>query len=58
MLIVQGKKERKAKAKEKKKKAEKAADAKAGADIGKIVNLMAGDASKVGFVSQSFDWAV
>ncbi|KAF8345519.1 multidrug resistance-associated ABC transporter [Amanita rubescens] len=40
------KKERKARKKEKK-KAEKAEDVKAGADIGKIVNLMAGDANKV-----------
>jgi hypothetical protein len=45
-----GKKEKKAKKKEKK-RAEKADDAKAGADIGKVVNLMAGDASKVGFMS-------
>lgn len=45
-FVYQGKKERKAKKKEKK-KAEKAEDVKAGADIGKIVNLMAGDANKV-----------
>jgi hypothetical protein len=53
-VVHQGKKERKAKKKEKK-KAEKAEDVKAGADVGKIVNLMAGDANKVCHVSQSGD---
>ncbi|KAF8626899.1 hypothetical protein AX15_004637 [Amanita polypyramis BW_CC] len=43
-----GKKGKKAKeAEDKKKAAEKADDAKAGADVGKIVNLMAGDASQI-----------
>jgi hypothetical protein len=37
----------KAKRKAEKEKEEKADDAKAGADVGKIVNLMAGDANKV-----------
>lgn len=37
----------KAKKKEEKEKAEKADDPKAGADVGKIVNLMANDANRV-----------
>ena len=38
----------KAKKKQDKEKAAKADDPKAGADVGKIVNLMAGDANRVG----------
>ncbi|KAF9555963.1 multidrug resistance-associated ABC transporter [Agrocybe pediades] len=41
------KRKEKAKKKEAKEKAEKADDPKAGADVGKIVNLMAGDANRV-----------
>jgi hypothetical protein len=41
-----GKKDKKAMKRERKKK-EKAEELKAGADVGKIVNLMAGDANKV-----------
>jgi len=40
-------KERKARQKAEKEKANKADDPKAGADVGKIVNLMAGDANRV-----------
>lgn len=40
-------KERKERKKEAKKAKEQADDPKAGADVGKIVNLMAGDANKV-----------
>lgn len=40
-------KERKERKKEEQKAREKADDPKAGADVGKIVNLMAGDANKV-----------
>lgn len=40
----------KAKKKEDKEKADKADDPKAGADVGKIVNLMAGDANRVRFI--------
>lgn len=37
-----------------KEKAEKADDPKAGADVGKIVNLMAGDANRVSQTISSF----
>jgi hypothetical protein len=40
-------KERKERRREEKREREKADDPKAGADVGKIVNLMAGDANKV-----------
>jgi hypothetical protein len=40
-------KDKSKKSKEEKKKEEKADDARAGADVGKIVNLMAGDANRV-----------
>ncbi|KAF7297249.1 hypothetical protein MIND_00958000 [Mycena indigotica] len=46
--------EQKAKAKADKKKADKADDPKSGADTGKIVNLMAGDANRIGMQVSGF----